>query len=167
MFIRIGKLIKVHGVHGHLIADHNLITNIDFGSWDALMIELNPGSFIPYFIEEISEQSPTSFKIKLETIDNPECAKLLTQKNIYASPSMKINTEEVKVEADSFIGYTLYDNDTKVGTIENLLNPALSPLFIINEHTDNEILIPANEELFVSVDRDTLPLIMDLPQGLY
>ena len=165
--IKIGKLIKVHGVQGHLIADHTLKTETDFSSWDALMVELNTDSFIPFFIEEIKEHSPTSFKVKLESIDNPEKAKELTQRNIYASPNVTIKTEEINIDPDSFIGFTLYDNDKKVGIIENLLNPKLSPLFIINENSKEEILIPANEELFVSVDRDTSTLVMDLPEGLY
>jgi len=165
--IKIGKLIKVHGVQGHLIADHTLKAQTDFGSWDALMVELNTDSFIPFFIEEIKEHSPTSFKVKLAEINSPEAAKALTQKSIYASPNVTIQDEEIKIDPDSFIGFKLFDNNKEVGVINNLLNPTLSPLFIINENSENEILIPANEELFVSVDRDNATLVMDLPEGLY
>ena len=56
---------------------------------------------------------------------------------------------------------------TEVGKIENILNPKTNPLFIINEDAENELLIPANEELIISVDDDKKVIVADLPEGLY
>lgn len=164
--LHIGKIVKIHGVKGHVIFEHTLKESSDFDNWDALMIELHPKSYIPFFIEEIREFSDKNLLVKVEEINSPEEAKSILQKEVYASPNVEIEEDEVETDIISLIGFTLYDGENKVGMIENLLNPNLSPLFILNEDKENEILIPANEELIVSIDCLKKEIIMKLPEGL-
>ena len=164
--IRIGKIVKIHGVKGHVLFEHSLKESSDFDQWDALMIELLPTSYIPFFIEEVREFADNHLLVKLEEINSPEEAKSILQKDVFASPNIEIEEDEVETDILSLIGFTLYDGESKVGIIDNLLNPNLSPLFILNEDKENEILIPANEELIVSIDLSKKEIIMELPEGL-
>lgn len=163
----IGKITGSHGVRGDVVFEHKMDGSIDTSGWDALMIELLPGSRIPFFIEKIKLQSVTSYLVKFEEINSPEEAKDILQLDVYLSPNVKRESIEVKTSSDSYIGFALFDNETKVGIIDNILNPNANPLFIINEDKENELLIPANKELIVKVDFDNKKLITDLPEGLY
>ncbi len=161
-----GRIIGTHGVKGDVVLEHQLKGEIQFDSWDAIMIELLPESKIPFFISNIKVQSDTSFLVKFEEIDSPEAAKELLQKNVYLSPNAADESLQITTQADSYIGYTLFNKKEKIGTIDNILNPKTNPLFIIFENQENELLIPANEELILSVDEDKKELIADLPDGL-
>lgn len=162
----IGKIIGSHGVKGHIVLEHTLKQNVDHAQWDALMVELLPNSKIPFFIEKLQIQTNNTLLIKLEEINSPEDAKEVLQKNVFLSPNAKVDIQSVKVEVDNYIGYTLYDKDKEVGIIDNILNPKTNPLFIIHENTDNELLVPANEELIMEVKRKDKKVIANIPLGL-
>jgi 16S rRNA processing protein RimM len=162
----IGKITGAHGVKGQVVFEHQLSDSVSVNSWDALLIELLPDSQIPFFIENIKKQSNSSYLVKFEEIHSPEDAKEILQKNVYLSPNVREEEIKITVEADSYIGYTLFDNEKKVGIIDNILNPKTNPLFIIHENSENELLIPANEELFVEIKTAEKIVIADLPEGL-
>jgi 16S rRNA processing protein RimM len=162
----IGKIMRAHGVKGQVVFEHQLSDSASVNSWDALLIELLPQSQIPFFIENIKKQSNSSYLVKFEEIHSPEDAKEILQKNVYLSPNVREEEIKITVEADSYIGYTLFDNEKKVGIIDNILNPKTNPLFIIHENSENELLIPANEELFVEIKTAEKIVIADLPEGL-
>jgi len=162
----IGKITGSHGVRGDIVFEHKLKGYVDLKEWDALIIELLPESKIPFFIEKTKWQSDTSFLIKLEEINSPEDAKAILQKDVYLSPNVALAEKAIVQEADNYIGYTLYDKEKKVGIIDNILNPKTNPLFILFENTDKEVLIPANEELIIEVDKKEQKVIMAIPDGL-
>jgi len=162
----IGKITGSHGVKGHVVFEHKLKNEVDILRWDALMIELLPDSRIPFFIENIKKQTATSYLIKFEEIHSPEDAKQILQKNVYGSPNVAVQEVQLSVDPDSYIGYTLFDKEKKVGIIDNILNPKTNPLFIIHENSENELLIPANEELILEVKPSEKLIISNLPEGL-
>ena len=163
----IGKIIGTHGVKGLVVLEHNLMGDINYDHWDAIMIELLPGSKIPFFIESIKKQSSTLFLIKLEEIHSPEGSKEIIQKNVFLSPNVEAENLVTKTQTDHYIGFTLYNKDVEIGRIDNILNPKTNPLFILFENQENELLIPANEELITSVDKTNKKIIANLPEGLY
>ena len=61
-YIHIGKIVAPHGITGHVIIEHALGKPIHFKGIDALFVEKNAASFIPYFI-----QSPSELKIPRTT----------------------------------------------------------------------------------------------------
>lgn len=153
-------------MRGDVVFEHKLKTDASLAGWDALLIELLPGSKIPFFIEKAKRQSDTSFIIKLEEISSPEDAKEILQKDVYLSPNVALQKVEVNRTADNYIGYLLFNGKEEIGTIDNILNPKTNPLFILFEDTDKELLIPANEELILEVIHEGQKVIMELPEGL-
>lgn len=163
----IGKITGSHGVKGQVIFEHSLKHYNDFSDWDALLIELLPGSQIPFFIEEIKKQNDSNCLVKLEEINSPEDAHEIVQRPVFLSPNISLSEEQIDIETDTFIGYLLFDKKTEIGVIDNILNPKTNPLFIIHEDEENELLIPANEELIISIDNEKRVIVADLPEGLY
>ncbi len=162
----IGKILSAHGVKGEVIFEHNLMSETSFETWDALMIELLSDSHIPFFIEKIKPHSETSCLVKLEEINSPEAAQQIVQKNVFLSPNVLVDKVVVKKVADSYIGFMLYDKEKMVGIIDNILNPKTNPLFIINDGAENELLIPANEELIIEIKMKEKIIVADVPNGL-
>ena len=162
----IGKITGSHGVRGDVVFEHQLSGKINTDSWDALMIELLPKSYIPFFIANLKKQSDTSFLVKFEEINSPEDASEILQKNVLLSPNAQAASVEIKTPADDYIGYTLFDRETEIGNIDNILNPNTNPLFIINDGKENELLIPANKELILKVDKGAKNIWLEIPEGL-
>ena len=162
----IGKILSTHGVKGYIIAEHTLKNFSSFEEWDALMVELLPGSRIPFFIKEIKKLNENGLLVKLEEIHSPEAANEILGKNIYLSPNADATKIEVNTSAKSYIGYTLFDNKKEIGIIDNILNPDSNPLFLLHEGTENELLIPANEELILNLNHDEKIVYMNMPDGL-
>lgn len=161
----IGTITNVHGVNGEFILEHYLDARTNVNTWDALMIELLAGSYIPFFISSAKKLTATTWKIKLEEINSPEEAKELIHKKVYPSPNIHV-MPLVEKQIHHLIHYTIIYKDQPVGKIDNILNPNIHPIFIIHEGEKNELLIPANEQLIQEINHDKKEVIMNLPYGL-
>ena len=53
----------------------------------------------------------------------------------------------------------------EIGKVIDVDDSTINTLFII-EHDGNELLIPAQEDLIVDLNRETKTITMDLPNGL-
>ena len=71
----IGKITSAHGVKGDIVLSHQLPLDFDTNLLDAIMIELNPKSYIPFFIKEMKETHDDEMVLTLEEIDNRDDAK--------------------------------------------------------------------------------------------
>lgn len=160
---RIGKINKSHGVKGEIIISHNIIIPTKKISWDAFMIELNPNSFIPFFIEEIRIANDKELICKFEEINSREEVNELLNKNVYASPNFKV--EQHLNDFSTLVDFIIYDNDEKIGNITSILSHGKIELFEVN-YQDKEILIPAQKELILKIDVENNIVYMNLPEGL-
>ena len=161
----IGKITGPHGVNGECIFEHYLAEDINVLKWDALVIELFAGSYIPFFIEGGKRINSTAWRLKLEEINSPEEVKQILQKDVYPSPNVTVNPI-VKKSMDNLIGFTIINESNPIGKIDNILNPNTNPLFIVFEGQENELLIPANKELINEINHESKEVYMTLPEGL-
>ena len=67
-YIHIGKIVAAHGLAGHIILEHALGTPIHFKGIDAIFIEKNAASFIPYFIQSASAKTDSLTHLQVEGI---------------------------------------------------------------------------------------------------
>lgn len=160
----IGKITSVHGLKGEVTFNHHLEGNTDFTKWDCFLIELNPNSFIPYFIESIKPISDEACICKLEEVTNRDEAKLIVGKNIYSSPNYSIEVM-LSDSYERYLNFSLFDNDNHVGKIIDVVSMGASTTFVI-EKDDTEILIPVHTDLIVKSDDENKIIIMKLPAGL-
>lgn len=160
----LGKLLKTHGTRGDLIWQHGFHSNIDLPSWEAIMVELHEQSFIPFFIENIKSQDETHFIIKLEEIDSKEIAADLVGKNVYASPTIKMNVHDLKMSSRNYIGFQLWHKNNFLGEIIDFIQQGQA-LFLIN-YNQKEIFIPAHEDFIIEENHDKKQIHVNLPDGL-
>ena len=160
----IGRITGIHGLKGEVTFSHHLKRGTKFTQWDCLMVELNPGSFIPFFIETINSLSPEECICKLEEINNRDEAKLVLNKLIYTSVNYSV--ESVRTESiHQYIGFKVVDADVDIGEIVNAVEAKMNSMFVIDHH-GKEIMVPSQQELIERIDRKGKIIHMNIPDGL-
>ena len=161
----IGKITSVHGVKGDIVLSHQLPLDFDTDLLDAIMIELNPNSFIPFFIKEKKETHDDEMLLTLEEIDNREEAKKILNKNVFAPPTLKIEIKNGNRWTD-LIGFSLYDqNNLEIGKIADVYINGDQILLAVNYKVD-EILIPISDELILANEPKQKKITLEIADGL-
>jgi 16S rRNA processing protein RimM len=158
---KIGKIESTHGLQGDLVISHLFTDKNEINNCNALMIELNTNSFIPYFIESIKSIQTNHFVCKIEDINTPEQAKEYIGLNVYASPYQKIKSA-IKNNWNDMIGYALAENSNVIGTIESVINIKGTDYWQLT-YNNNELLIPIIESWIIDVKANEIRI--NLPDG--
>ncbi len=165
--IKIGHFAKPHGIKGEI----GLVTTYDvFDDSDNLYIicEID-GILVPFFLESYRYKTNTVVLIKLENIDSEERVRELINLDVYYPKNRmdiaKNNLTE-EITWDNFIGYKVTDEN--LGFLGNITNVDDSTMNVILgiDFNGKELLIPAAEELILSVDHDKRNLTVTIPEGL-
>lgn len=164
----VGKFQKTHALKGEL----NMICDIDpeyFLDDKPLIVEYE-GIWVPYYVESVRQKGSSSYLVKLQGIDSEEEASDFVNKEIYIlKKDAETLLQEEYEETMGLVGYNLIDDETgtMVGEIVDIDDSTVNVLFIVKSQNDEEIYIPANEDLLVRIDDDKKEVIMKLPEGLF
>lgn len=162
--VSIGKIVATQGIQGACILKHGLGGRTDFNGVPALMIEMQKGSFIPYFISSAKAKSNSETQIVFEGLENREEAKSLLQKNVWVSEA-DFN-KLVKPDAIiALMGYTVVEQGKPLGIISEIIEQPHQILCAVMIE-GKEALIPLNESTLVKIDRKGKKVMVDLPTGL-
>lgn len=160
----IGKIIAVSGLNGEMILHHFLGKKNTFKNVRAIFLEMQPNSYLPFFIENGKTQSIDRTILKLDEINSKEAAKAFIQINVFLQTSdfEKNVSEKAPV---SIIGYDVIHEKKILGKIENIIEYPQQVLLSVNR-MGKEILIPFHEETLRKIDREKKEIIVQLPDGL-
>jgi 16S rRNA processing protein RimM len=164
VYTKVGKINSSHGLKGELQVSHWLQTAADMNAWTAIMIELHPQSYIPYFIQQVKHTTSQDCIIKLEDIDSPEQARDLANCNIYASPLIAIPAL-IKNDWDALIGYVVKDvNEGVLGQIQDI-SKGVGQEFLHVLYNGKDIMIPIQDAWITGVHAASKTIEMHLPNG--
>ncbi len=164
-YIHIGRLVASFGLKGELILKHALGKQTMLKGIEAIFIEVNKGSYLPYFVESSKAKDHEETYVKLEGIDTRESANRLSTKNVW------LLDEDFRKLADktspiSLLGYELIsDEDGKLGPIEEVIEQPHQVLLRISLD-GKEALIPLHEETLDGIDHKKKEVHVTLPDGL-
>ncbi|MCY4299559.1 MAG: hypothetical protein OXC61_09710 [Flavobacteriaceae bacterium] len=122
-------------------------------------------TLVPHQIEKLKTHSKNQIRVKFLGVDNELNAHKLLFKQVYVlktAVDLNIDTSE---DLNHLVGYGVYDQTTKIGTIKNIIERPLQPLLEI-AHDGFEFLIPLDTELILQEDQRNQKLTMKLPEGL-
>lgn len=163
----VGKFQKTHALKGEL----NMISEIDpayFEEGNPLIVE-DDGIFVPFYVESIRKKGSTSYLVKLEGIEGEKEASEFVNKEIYIlkTDAEKLLEHEI-IEADSLIGYHVIDLNTNkdLGAITDIDDSTVNVLFIVKNENEEDIYIPAHDDLIEEIDDDLRKILMKIPEGL-
>ena len=162
--IRIGKIVATHGLQGSLILTHVVGNATWLKKSHVLMVEMQKGSYIPYFIASLKANNNAEYVINIEDIITIEGAKKLVTKHVYVAEEILVGLAQKSPLL--WIGFKVIDAQKgNIGLVEDVLQTGkqwLAKLTIQN----TEVLLPLIDQTITKVDIKTKTLHMTLPDGL-
>ncbi|MDE5700869.1 ribosome maturation factor RimM [uncultured Bacteroides sp.] len=161
---KIGMFNRPHGIHGELSFT---FTDDIFDRIEAeYLICLLDGIFVPFYLEEYRFRSDSTALVKLEGVDTAERARMFTNVEVYFPVSHVEDNETGDLTWDYFIGFRMEDvNHGNLGEVTGVDTTTINTLFVV-DHQGEELLIPAQEEFIVDINKESRTIRMELPQGL-
>lgn len=163
-YINIGKFVATFGVKGELILKHALGKRTALKDVEALFVEEQKGSYLPYFIQSSRAKETEEMFVKLEGIDTKESAHRIASKPVW------LQNEDFRKLADkaspiSLLGFMMFNEGEQLGPVEEVIEQPHQVLLRIMLN-GKEALIPLHAETLDKVDRKKQEVHVTLPDGL-
>ena len=161
---RIGLINKPHGVHGELLFsfDDDIFDRMEAD----YIICMMDGILVPFFFESYRFRSDSTALIKLEGIDTEQQARRMTNVEVFFPKEHAEELEDNELTWSYFMGFLIKDvNEGEIGKVIDVDDSTINTLFVV-DHNDTEVLIPAQEDFIVDLDRGKRVITMQIPAGL-
>jgi 16S rRNA processing protein RimM len=162
--IRIGKIVATHGLNGSLIMTHVAESADWLKKGHVLMVEMQKGSFIPYFVATCKAAGNEEYHITVEDVNTQQEAKKLVTKHVYVDESLLAGL--VRESPLLWIGFTVLDKHYgNIGKMLDVMQTGSQWIGKIN-YKENEALIPLVDATIEGIDIKGRILKTTLPEGL-
>ena len=161
---RIGLINKPHGVHGELLFsfDDDIFDRMEAD----YIICMMDGILVPFFFESYRFRSDSTALIKLEGIDTEQQARRMTNVEVFFPKEHVEELDDNELTWSYFVGFLIKDvNEGEIGKVIDVDDSTINTLFVV-DHNDTEVLIPAQEDFIVDLDREKRVITMQIPAGL-
>ena len=162
---KIGKIGKPHGVDGE-VSFHFDDDVFDRTDADFLILDVD-GILVPFFIDEYRFKNDETALVSFADIDTQERARELTGCDVYF-PREHADADSDSLSWAQIVGYHVVDaaSGKRVGEIRSVDGSTINTLFELVTPKGDDLLIPASDDLIVSVDNEGRNIEMALPEGL-
>lgn len=162
---KIGRIGKPHGVDGE-VSFHFDDDVFDRTDADYLILDID-GILVPFFIDEYRFKTDETALVRFSDIDTQDRARELTGCDVYF-PREHGDSDAGTLSWAEIVGYHVVDAKTgkTVGEIHSVDDSTINTLFEIVANNGDDLLIPASDDLIVSVDTEGRRIEMELPEGL-
>lgn len=163
-YINIGRFVATFGVKGELILKHGLGKRTALKDVEAIFVEEQKGSYIPYFVKSSKANKEDEITVKLDGIDTKESAHRIASRPVW------LQDEDFRRLADkassiALLGYMLINEGEKLAAIEEVIEQPHQVLLRITLN-GKETLIPLHAETLDKIDRKKKEVHVTLPDGL-
>ena len=160
----LGYVIKKHGLKGGVNIFLDVDAPLEYSELESVFIDIND-QLIPFFIDSITIKGNKAV-LQFEDVTSAEQADDLRGKQLFLPLSMLPRLEGTSFYYHEIIGFEALDTDlTHIGLVKDVYSGAGQELLAVTRH-EKEVLIPVNDDIIKSVDRDKAQMIVDLPEGL-
>jgi 16S rRNA processing protein RimM len=163
-YINIGKIVATFGVKGELILKHALGKKTTLKGIEAIFIEQQKNSYLPYFVQSSKAKDAEEIYVLIDGIESKESAHRLVQKNVWLLDEdfRKLAGKSAPI---ALLGFALINEGKNLGPIEEVIEQPHQVLLRITLN-GNEALIPLHEETLQQIDRKKKEVHVVLPDGL-
>lgn len=163
--IQIGKVVSSHGIHGDVIIALEIRNPEFFVVGKAMLIELLPGSRIPFFIETIRHLQFGEVMVRFEEIKSREESQQILNKSCFYHEDDKIQLTTT-VNWDHLLNYDVINQDGQnLGKIENILSHG--PLhFAEIRYNSKQVTLPLHTDLILDMDSKKQEVHLQIAEGL-
>ena len=163
-YCSIGKLVATFGWQGELVLKHHLGKKTSLKGLEAIFIEMQKESMLPFFIESTRIKNDQELFIKLDGIATKEAAQPYLQKQVWLKEE-DFHQFAGKSAPISLLGFHILDNGRDIGEVTEVIeqpHQLLCQVFI----NGKEALIPVHEETLQKIDKKKKQVHVILPEGL-
>ena len=161
----IGFFNKPHGTRGEMLFT---LTEeaYDFDEQEVNFIFCKlDGLLVPFFIETYRYRTDSTLLLKLEGVDSEIQARKFTNTEVFTE-NLPLPKDNEELTWSFFRHCTTEDvHAGPLGKISRVDTSTMNTLFVI-DNEKGELLVPAQEEFIVDIDREKRHVIFQLPQGL-
>ena len=150
----IAKILKSNGTEGDILIGMLDFDASEINTEEPVFVEFD-GLPVPFFISDVRPKGSSRAIVHLTDVDNLRDAEELVGREICIEGDWDDSDDE------DFTGWSLYDGERLVGTVDGIEEIPGNPCLIVGD-----VLIPLHEDLIVSADPEKQILVMDLPEGL-
>ncbi len=162
--IRIGKIVATHGLNGSLIMTHVAGSSTWLKKGHVLMVEMQKGSFIPYFVAQCKAANAGEYHLNVEDVATQQEAKKLVTKQVYVDEAILASL--ARQSPLLWIGFTISDKHYgNAGKIEDVMQAGAQWIAKLN-YNGHEALIPLVDATIEGIDIKARILKTTLPEGL-
>jgi len=159
----IGHLSKTTGAKGELILVREDIDEDLLFEQDALFVGIQP-DYVPFMIVQLESISDNSYRVAFEDVDDPEEAEKLSGNMVYI-PAKEIPPNS-RQSFHRLEGYQVMDK--RLGALGYVTGIEQNPgqYMLVMKHENQEVLIPAVDEIITSIDDSKRIIYTEFPDGL-
>lgn len=162
--VKIGTIVSKHGFKGHIkikIDSYNLnnIPQLDF-----LFIDIDK-CMIPFKVEEIKSFNSDILILKLNELDPEKQINEVLFNEVYINNKFIESTKEDSFFYDELIGFNVFKNQKKVGSIISIISNLPQPVFEVLI-SSKKFMIPIHEDLIEKIDKNKKEIHIIIPEGL-
>ncbi|MFN3850641.1 MAG: ribosome maturation factor RimM [Spirosomataceae bacterium] len=161
---QLGKITKTHGLKGEMQIWLDVDVPEDYEDLDSVLLDIK-GELIPHLIEKIQIRGTKSI-VKFEEIDSIESAQRLVGADLYLPMDVLPTLEENQFYYHEITDFQVIDEQKGALGIVKAVYTSHQQDLIAMEYQDVEVLIPINDDIVKSVNRDKKELYTNLPDGL-
>ncbi|MBL7754852.1 MAG: 16S rRNA processing protein RimM [Chitinophagaceae bacterium] len=163
--IQIGKVVSSHGIHGDVIVALDISNPEFFVVGKAMLIELLPGSRIPFFIETIKHLQSGEVMVRFEEIKSREASQQILNKTCFYHEDEKIQLSTA-IHWDHLLNYEVINQDgQQLGKIENILSHG--PLHYAEiSYNHKTVTLPLHTDLILQMDAKKQHVHLRIAEGL-
>jgi 16S rRNA processing protein RimM len=163
-FFYLGLITKPFGYKGQAYVFLDTDEPEKYGTLEAVFLNID-GEMLPYMIEDIQLRGANQAVVKFEDVDGEEI-KSLMKTEIYLPLSTLPPLTGNKFYFHEVIGFSVIDSEKgNIGKIVDFIDVLQQPIMQI-DFNGTEILIPAIDKFFKTIDRANKEIHIDAPEGL-
>jgi len=163
--ILLGKILKTYGHDGHVLITLEGDFLGEIKEMELLFIVVDE-LMVPFFISSILNHGENSILVSFDGYESKDSMEEFVGCNIMVSHSvLKV------IRSDSLPlylkGFSLLDiNGNRIGTIDEIASYPMQVMLIIRDDKNKEIMIPLNDDWIVTIDKQGMEIVMNLPDGI-
>lgn len=160
-----GSLLRSFGTKGEIILKFNNDLSENIKQLESIFIDVD-GKLVPFFIVDIQRKSLDTATVKIEDLDSDLQTQEFIGADFYLSKKQLAIFNGLLDENIDVTGYEVKDQRNQfIGTVLEFIDIQENPVLKVKIN-NNEVLLPANDELIIEVDDDQRYIVLHIPDGL-
>lgn len=163
---KVGFFKKTHGVFGELVLEFEPQFEISVENADRFFVEID-GLLVPFFVLEDGFRFKTenSAIISFDGVDSEKYAKRMIGSSVFLFKNEIIVMPDELFDSE-LVNYLLVDEKLgEIGNIDQVDNYSGNIVITVN-YRGKELLVPFNEDLIISIEKQNKILKLRIPEGL-